>query len=934
MGNELQRYIVVDLETTGHSPEQGDKIIEIGIVIIENETITNTYNTLMNPNQSIPPFISQLTHIYDDDVKEAPFFSEVVKEIIHFFESGYFIAHNAQFDYEFLNAMLIEEGFSPLNNPVLDTVELARIFFPTATGFKLNELANYLNLTHDMPHRALSDAFVTAEIFMKIIAKLKTLPFETISHLLELEPFLKSDLFAILEKEKQIKAYKDKQKAIDFYKGIAFRKDEQPDTLSFKETLPSFGELIEDIYGSNGLLKQALNRFEMRRGQKDMSELVYDIFRQKKHGLIEASTGTGKSLAYLIPAIYEAVQLNERIVISTYTTQLQSQLLVEEIPILQAILPFPFQVALLKGKKHYISLDKFVKELPHSEDDHYGIVITKAMILVWLTETVTGDIDEIHLPSSGYYFFRKISAESEDIQDVHTPWHRYSYYQKAYEKAYNADLIITNHALLCTDIVSEYSYLPRYEKIIIDEAHHLEETAAHHFGLQFDYMQTVFVLNQMGTTDDGRWMTKLAHALPNQSKGKILNQWDAQFMSFRMELDEIFRSIHEHVLKHSSASFNDIGRLQYDINEVRLSEPYWQSIVENMHSIHILAKELCTLLKELMMDPFIDSYLLEQIKQSHDFMESIQKKLFAIFLQSNENQVKWIEIDTTGAKNAVYIYAKPSNIADILNKQFFDEKQSVILTSATLTMKQSFRFVQEQLGLTNGQVIKSQIATPFNFEEQVQMLIPNDFPDIRTDPEEFIYSSCEAILSLAEITKGRMLVLFTSYDMLQRSYNLLKEMFAEDYTLIAQGITSGSRSRLKKKFHSFEKAILLGTSSFWEGIDIPGEALSSLVIVRLPFQPPNHPVYKAKAEKLKETRKNAFYHLALPHAVIRFKQGFGRLIRSNTDRGLVFVCDSRIKTSTYGSFFIDSIPNVPIHYDTTHRLIKKAHTWFNQKDSI
>ncbi|HEY4602491.1 MAG TPA: ATP-dependent DNA helicase DinG [Cerasibacillus sp.] len=930
----MQRFVVVDLETTGHSPAEGDKIIEVGIVVIENETITDTYSTLINPGQPIPPFISQLTNIRDKDVKDAPMFSEKAEEISRFFESAYLIAHNAQFDHEFLNAMFIDEGYAPLRNPVLDTVELARIFFPTASGFKLNQLADYLQVKHDMPHRALSDAYVTAEIFLKIIGKLKALPFETISHLLELEPFLKSDLFALLEKEKQVKAYQNNLETIAVYKGVPFRKNEQTEVEATEQSTSSYGDLIDDIYAPNGSLKQTLTHYEVRPGQKDMSELIYDIFRQKKHGLIEATTGTGKSLAYLIPAIYEAVSLNERIVISTYTTQLQSQLLEEDIPILKAIIPFPFRVSLLKGKRHYISLDKFVKELAHSAGDHYGIVITKAMILVWLTETTTGDIDEIHLPSSGYYFFRKVSAESEDINDVKSAWHRYSYYQKAHEKASKANLIITNHALLCADIVSKHIYLPRYNKAIIDEAHHLEETASHYFGLQFDYMQNVFVLNQIGASNEGKWMTKIANIFSSQSTWTLINQWDSLFTTFRTELDDVFRSIHRYVLKHCSESYNDIGRLQYQLHDRSFDEPYWQSIAEDLTSIDMMAKELCVILEQIMSYPFVDSYISDQIKQSLNLIEATREQLNIFFLKLDDNQIKWIEIEATGAKNAVYIYAEPKNTATILKEKFFDEKQSIILTSATLTMKQSFRFVQEQLGLIDQQLIKEQIQSPFNFEKQVQLLIPSDFPDIRTDPDEFIYSSCEAILSLAEITKGRMLVLFTSYDMLKRSYYILKEMFQEDFTLVAQGITSGSRARLKKKFQSFEKGILLGTSSFWEGIDIPGDALSCLVIVRLPFQPPNHPVYKAKANELKQTGKNAFYHLALPHAVIRFKQGFGRLIRSKTDRGLVFVCDSRLKTATYGSFFLNSIQKLPVHYDTTYHLIKKADTWFNHQNLI
>lgn len=280
-----------------------------------------------------------------------------------------------------------------------------------------------------------------------------------------------------------------------------------------------------------------------------------------------------------------------------------------------------------------------------------------------------------------------------------------------------------------------------------------------------------------------------------------------------------------------------------------------------------------------------------------------------------------------GARNAVYLYSEPLDIADLLLEHFFAEKKSIVLTSATLTMKQSFAFIQEQLGLDDLTVTR-RFDSPYSYKDQVQLLVPNDFPDVRgKDNYPFIYAVCEAILSLASITEGRMLVLFTSYDMLKK-HGLLKELTEDqDYSLIAQGITSGSRDRLKKNFQSNKKAILFGTSSFWEGVDIPGDDLSCLVIARLPFQPPDHPIYEAKAAKLKAEGKNAFMELALPNAVIRFKQGFGRLIRSSSDRGIVFVCDDRMMKTRYGSYFTDSIPAVPTHYKSTSELLELAEDW-------
>jgi ATP-dependent DNA helicase DinG len=289
-----------------------------------------------------------------------------------------------------------------------------------------------------------------------------------------------------------------------------------------------------------------------------------------------------------------------------------------------------------------------------------------------------------------------------------------------------------------------------------------------------------------------------------------------------------------------------------------------------------------------------------------------------------------MEVDTRGYQQAIYLYREPTEVADILKSALFDNKNSVILTSATLTMNGSFDFIRGRLGLPEERLITKQIQSPFSLKEQVQVLVPNDFPDIKYgNTDDFIHATSEAILSLAEVTDGRMLVLFTSYDMLRKSYRLLREIMPEDkYMLIGQGITSGSRTRLKKNFQSFERSILLGTNSFWEGVDIPGEDLSAVMIVRLPFQPPDHPSYEAKAEQLKRQGKNPFMELSLPNAVLRFKQGFGRLIRSKNDRGIIFICDSRIKKARYGKYFTNSIPEVPLTYDSAQVLFDKAEEWF------
>ncbi|WP_164668785.1 ATP-dependent DNA helicase DinG [Virgibacillus doumboii] len=931
-----RKYVVIDLETTGHSPASHDRIIEVGIVVIQNDEITDEFSTFINPKIEIPSFISSLTGITDEDVKNAPVFEDKAHEIISMFENSYLIAHNVPFDLSFLNAELDRIGFIKLNNPVLDTVELSRILYPQAPSFKLGQLAEYLQIMHDEPHRALSDAYVTAKLFLELKHKMTSLPYETVSHLLNLEKMLKSDLYTLLHEQEQKLAFSmDEDKNMDTYRGLAFRyiDDARPDKSNVDI---AFGNYLDDIYETDGTMQQQMDNYEKRNGQREMSETVFDSFQSEKHALIEAETGTGKSLGYLLPAIYEAVSNKKRIVISTYTTQLQSQLMDEEIPLIRKLIPFPFKVALLKGKQHYISLEKFERTLASGQQDNYDITLTKAMILVWLTETKTGDIDEIQMPSSGYFYYRKISTDAEGIVDPSNPWFSRSYYQKARKKAQQADILITNHALLCTDMFNDYQLLPSYNKAIIDEAHHLEETASKHYGLKLDYVSVQYTLTQIGTTNEG-WLAKVLKSYQINHESFQMDEWNDIAGKTKYEVDDLFRMLFEYVIeqKQKDKTLSDIGRIQYRFDESKENPDQWNVIKEMSKRIIFYFRDMIHLLSQLKQlltkEESFDKYVLEDLHNSMTALQSVIDRIEQLFLMDEGiANVKWIEIEAYGAKNAVYIYSEPTDMSTLLADDFFDQKESVVLTSATLTMKNSFSFIMNRLGLSSDWTITEKINSPFSYQQQVQLMVPNDFPDIKYgNPDDFIYSTCEAILSLAKITKGRMLVLFTSYDMLKKSYNLLKETIdINKYMLIAQGISSGSRSRLKKNFQTFDQAILLGTSSFWEGVDIPGEDLSCLMIVRLPFQPPNHPIYEAKSNYLKDHGKNAFFELSLPNAVIRFKQGFGRLIRSTSDRGIVFVCDARVMKARYGKYFTESIPSVPVTYDSTQKLMDKAEEWF------
>ncbi|QAS50808.1 ATP-dependent DNA helicase DinG [Halobacillus litoralis] len=931
----MTTFAIVDLETTGNSASKGDRIIEIGIVVMNEEgSVVEEFSSLVYPEREIPPFITSLTGIEDEDVLEAPLFSEIAEDIYPLFQNGYIVAHNIEFDLSFLNDELARCGYQPLHNPIIDTVEFSRIMLPTSPTYKLGQLADHLNMGHDRPHRALSDAQVTADLLAYLLKELKSLPERTLVHLLKVESKLKSDLRPFIQLNIDQKRYGQiTDPDIDIRHGISVRKQTNLRTTA-PINLPSFESWKKDVYeGENGL-KSLLDNFENRQGQQEMTTNVHEAFEQDKHAVIEAGAGTGKSVAYLLTASYHALQHDSRVVITTHTTSLQKQLLEDEIPKVERMFPRPIKAVLYKGKSHYISLVHFHYELENSYQDNYDVALTKAMILVWLTTTRTGDVDEIQLPSNGRQFWHKVSAE-QSSKSVQLGYVDDSFYQWAQQKALHADLVITNHALFCMDIMKEESILPEYDRVVIDEAHHLESVSSRYFGVRMNYKEIQRHLTQFGEI----FHKSVYRQWPLQREfHQYLERGQYAIDEAKEELSHLSRFIYQNVKKQKNLKGkSDVGRIQlvlkpeempsFMTTAKEMSYRFLASLQKLSHEMSKIEEQLRGLLS-LKEDEGVP-ILLTRLHTHRELCQTIRSQLIHYFDFVREGEVKWVEIEGEGAANSIYLFSEPFDIARLLNQRLFQVKKSVILTSATLATDHSFTYIRDTLGLIDDErTLEVNIPSPYNYKNQVQLMVPNDFPNVKEDPDAFIEAISEAIYSVAEVTRGRMLVLFTSYDMLRKTYHLLRDFIdPEEFMIFAQGISSGSRDRLKKNFQAFDQAILLGTSSFWEGVDIPGDDLSCLMMVRLPFQPPDQPVQSIRNERMKKEGKNSFMEKSLPHAIIRFKQGFGRLIRSNKDRGIVFICDTRLMEARYGKYFLSSLPDVPVSYKSTRQLINQIEDW-------
>ncbi|WP_416149744.1 ATP-dependent DNA helicase DinG [Salipaludibacillus sp. HK11] len=933
----MNRFVVLDVETTGVAFSRGDRIIQLAYSVVEHERIVRRYSSYINPERSIPTFIQSLTNIGEKDVNDAPSFGEVAPELLKDLDGAYFVAHNAEFDLGFVNEELENAGYPPFNGPMIDTVELARIVFPTQDSFRLSQLAESFEMDHLEPHKADSDAEATALLLIEIFKKFTSLPLLTLQQIEKLSTKLNSDLGSVLMSWIEKKLSKPEQESeIDAFHGIALKQDPSLNGMEEKsEDIPNVNEFLEQTLNNHEKMKTLIPGYERRSGQIEMIEFIDQMFQANSIGLVEAGTGTGKTLAYLIPAALYALKNEEPVVISTETIQLQEQIVKKELPVLQQILPIPIRSALLKGRSHYLCLQKFENLLHSDPADTYDRTLSKAQILVWLTSTVTGDVEELSLAAGNTRFWHEIASDASSCSTPNCPWFSRCFYQRARKKSKRADIIVTNHSLLCADLVAEHQLIPGYSTLIVDEAHHLEDTATRQFGNKLDYLTMTQLLNDMVGREKGGWIpSHLWDHIDQELKNEAI-ELEEQIKVFRQEWNDLFLLLNQYITNLQSRK-NETGRLS---KIIKTTDELWSKVSEAAVRCDFVVKPILKMMNRLT-DSLEDIVSGESFLGNNygelDWLQTIQTQLeqqyanfHTLILHQEEDSVYWLELETRGPKQSISIQGCPIDISEKLADKFFTKKSRVILTSATLTVNDKFNYMIRRLGLEDFPVETKQVDSPFSWDSQVSFMVPEDMPLIQEAGEEaYIEAAAMQIYRIAHVTKGKMLVLFTSYDMLRRTYNILKTMFDDSFMLIAQGVQTKSRSKLTKNFQQFDQAILLGTSSFWEGVDIPGSDLSAIVMARLPFSPPNDPVFKARSEQLKQEGESPFMKLALPQAVLRFKQGFGRLIRRSTDRGIVVVLDRRIVNTRYGKSFTKSLPDIPLIEESMSEMEIRIEQWF------
>ena len=928
--------VALDIETTGLDPKN-DKIIEIGAVRFSGTKIEDEFNSLINPGKNIPPFISQLTGITDAMVRGAPPVEEVIEQLADFVKDAPVVGHNVKFDLSFLKKQGVLK-----QNKAIDTYEMAAVVLPAEGRYNLRALRQSLSVPMKATHRALDDTKVTQAIYHLMYQIILEQPLGLLSEIVRLGknitwggylPFL----WALQEKQ----AGSQSRDTLE-YQNPLLSKSPLREVAPLQPNSSIKGldmEEVSSILEPGGPFHKSFPEYEHRSEQIEMLRAAVRAISEGRHYLIEAGTGIGKSLAYLIPSALWAVKNQQRVVISTNTINLQDQLITKDIPLLLETLDLKCKASVLKGRSNYLCphhLESLRKSKPKSADEMRVL----GKILVWLETSQTGDRGEINLNGpQERRIWNRISAEHEDCSTegcLKRTGGRCPFY-RARQAAHSSHLIVVNHALLLADVATGNRVLPEYDTLVIDEAHHLESATTNALSFYTSQSNLRRSLKTLGDQKKGilSWVISLGQNTLSPSDYAALNQITQNIIdrSFKTEsrMDEVFRIINTFLERKRGGKpigrytqqvrIQGSTRLQPDWEEI---EAAWDQARQSLHGLLEDIQKLWEGISEILgadqsdenqYEPILND-LREASRELYETYENIDDLVF----EPDPNMIYWVE--SHPQRPAVAIQAAPLHIGNLMERHIWFEKRAVVLTSATLTTAGSFAYIRNRLQADDAEELA--LGSPFDYQNAALLYLIDDIPapaDIRGHQ----FNINRGLIDLCKATGGRTLVLFTSYSQLQKTAEAISGPLAQEGIIVYEQGSGPSPHTLLKSFRQAEQAVLLGTRAFWEGVDIPGQDLSVLVIAKLPFQVPSNPIVAARAE----TYQESFQEYMLPEAILSFRQGFGRLIRSKQDVGVVAVFDNRLLNKKYGSLFLSSLPDCTIQTGPLAELPEAASRWLN-----
>ncbi len=928
--------VALDIETTGLDPLR-DAIIEIGAVKYDDGQIVDRWHSLINPQRMIPAPITQLTGITNEMVRDAPPIKAVIQQFADFVGEFPVVGHNVNFDLGFLK---VQHSFD--HNTVNDTFEIAAVILPSAPRYSLSALVDTLQVSNQQPHRAQEDAEATLAVCIRLFEKACELPLHLLAEIVQDAQGVDWDarwfFTQVLKKRTQETPQARQSKQQDY--GVLFSEPSEllAQPLKPNPTLQSLDvEETTAILSPGGPFSKYIKNFESRNEQLEMLQAITNALSNSQHLMVEAGTGIGKSYAYLVPAALWSMRNNTRVVISTNTLNLQDQLINKDIPDLKNALGIDLKAGVLKGRVNYLC-PRRLEALRHRKPRDASEMRLLAKILVWLESGGNGLLNELNLTGPmENEAWKRLSAQDEacSAEVCLNRMGGICPYFRARQAALAAHIIIVNHALLLSDVVANNRVLPEYKYLIVDEAHHLEDASTNALSYRVTQADIERMFDELGSSNTGN-LGQLLTALSNQIKpaeysaiAKVVEK--ATDLAYRIQarFHDFFKGIEEFLYQERNG--NEVGDYGQQVRVVASTQhqPIWDDVMiawdEVADPLDTLQRTLTGLISGLSDQDAgsgmeqVENLLGELLSITHNIQE-MQNYIHALVSELDSNTIYWIELDSK--YNRLSLNFAPLEIGPLMEKYLWHTKESVVITSATLTANNNFDYIRTRLNADEADDLI--LGSPFDYENSALLFLPTDMPE----PIDYLNhqrSIERAILRTARATGGRMLVLFTSYRQLKATSHVISPLLAKDGIQVYEQGEGASTSALLDSFRSTNHAVLLGTKSFWEGVDVPGEALSVLLIVKLPFDVPNDPVISARAE----TFENPFSEYTLPEAILRFRQGFGRLIRTQSDRGVVAILDRRVRSKQYGQLFLQSLPSCHVVESSIENLPDDAIRWLN-----
>ena len=699
---------------------------------------------------------------------------------------------------------------------------------------------------------------------------------------------------------------------------------------------------VAGLLGPNGCISQALVDYEDRPEQLRMAFAVNEAFNENQVSLIEAGTGTGKSMAYLVPAILWSRQNQERVVISTNTINLQEQLIRKDLPFLQRSSLLDFRFELIKGRSNYLCRRRLeaVKQEPGLFDNDQASQIDA--LRQWSEQTSDGSREDLaFLPDDSLW--EEVCCEADQCARSQCLDFGRCFFHQARRRAAHADILVANHALLLSDLAlrqqtdnfSAMAVLPPFSRLVIDEAHHLEDVATRYFSTQvsrFAYARTLNRLQNPRKTHRGllpRLMQKLGAVLTDDQdeRFRLIYEQVNLLLTLRQNLVDCSVSVLETCGTRLATTIDERPQKGSDIRQRLVhqvtSHALWPEINQELRSLARLTDDYAAALRSFLktLRPLSDE-VFEVIRSLVTDLSGLVWRLDGLahqlraFVANEPSTCAWFDVSVGRIGRSEGIVTRlctaPLNVAPLLRECLMERKQTIVMTSATLTVAQRFDYLRERVGLDAIEPQRLQellLNSPFDFSKQALVAIPTDIPE--PGQSGFQEAVCNLVEKAVLLADGRSFVLFTAYSLLRRVHSELEPILTtRGYHVLRQG--DATRHRLLQQFSQDPTSVLFATDSFWEGVDVPGRALEQVIIARLPFRVPTEPVLQARAEAIAAAGNDPFLNYTVPQAVIRFRQGFGRLIRHRRDRGIVLLLDSRVVTRGYGRMFLNSLPEVRV----------------------